>query len=215
MKSNRSGRFNPRQIIILLLGAIAVFSIFMFIVIFVAQFTMMKSLVSPTSVALEIPEKNSELERKMLDSLQEFLFQTGADTLKLDEKDFHHLIRNNKKLVELESGYKIEFTDSSAIVYSSIPVEKMQGVLGWLTRLLGRKGYINSEMNVAPVLTDSSIKIKPIEARMRKQEVPLAGFMKNQGLDVATLVENPSFWRRLRHKLQHITIRDQKLLLIK
>jgi hypothetical protein len=161
-----------------------------------------------------------ESEEKVVQKLNSFFLDEKrdanlSDTLALLPLEVNYLLRSSKSLSALKLDYHMDIQDTLLIANNSLPVTHLNGFLSFLARVLGVKGYLNSEMRGYILFEKGEIKVIPISATMNSVAAPVSVLNRKGGFDLKEWVQDTVFYNQALNRLSGIKIRNNTLVLIK
>jgi hypothetical protein len=163
---------------------------------------------------VEIPQ-SPQAESQVLAKVRGFFSDTVSDTLALSAAEVNHLSRTSRSLAEQRLDYHFGLQDTLIIARNSLPADRLNGILATLARVLGIKGYLNSEMKAYPELKDGKITLVPRGAVMNGIPAPVSVLEKKGPVDLRSWVADTGFYDEALRSLSGIQVRGDSLLLIK
>lgn len=184
------------------------------------QYKQLKTLVSPDPAALPAIRTSPESQARVQAKLDSFLLAPGAtrtaqDTLALAAEDLNDLIRGSEALERLHLDYHLSLEDTLLVARNSLPVERLNGFLAAMARILRVRGYLNSEMRGYPLLEGGKLYLVPVSAVMNGVAAPASVLSSKGKLEPREWVSDRDAFDRAAARLSAIKIRGGRLLLIR
>ena len=183
------------------------------------QYKQLRSFVSDKAMPLDpIPDSPAAQEKaraRILEFLADRGGDTASDTLAVSGEEINHLAKGSKTLSDMRLDYHLDLKDTLLIARNSLPVDRLQGFMSTMARLLRVKGYLNSEMKGYPEFRDGKVVLIPVSAVMNGQVAPVSVLDSKGKLDVRDWIADKDAYDRAIARLADIRIREGRLLLIK
>ena len=184
------------------------------------QYKQLRSFVSDKPMPLDSIPDSPEAQEKTRARILGFLKSretdsAASDTLVVSAEEINHLAKNSKTLSDLRLDYHLDLKDTLLIARNSLSVDRLQGFMSTMARLLRVKGYLNSEMKGYPDLKDGKLVLVPVSAVMNGQAAPVSVLDSKGKLDVRDWIADKDAYDQAIANLAEVKIRDGRLLLIK
>jgi hypothetical protein len=219
----------PFFIFLLLMPA---FVVVIFMILVAMQYKQLKTLVSPRPAELPEVQTSPQSQARVLSRLDSFLLAPGPvpnapspaapsaagnaqDTLALSARDLNDLIRGSEALEKLHLDYHLSMEDTLLVARNSLPVERLNGVLATMAKLLRVRGYLNSEMKGYPMLDGGKLYLVPVSAVMNGVAAPPSVLSSKGKLEPREWVTDKEAFDRAAARLSALKIRGGRLLLIR
>lgn len=186
----------------------------------VMQYKQLRSFVSDKPMALDPIPDSPEAQEKAKTRIMGFLAGQRTDSLATDTfivsaEEVNQLARSSKTLTDLGLDYHLDFQDTLLVARNSLPVDRLQGFMSTMARLLGVKGFLNSVMTGYPEFKNGTLVLVPVSAVMNGQVAPVSVLNSKGKLDPREWVSDKAAYDSAMAKLADVEIRDGRLLLIK
>jgi hypothetical protein len=198
------------------------FLFLVFLILLAMQYKQLKALVAPRPVELPAVDVSPEAQARARAKLDSFLAPPAAprashaqDTLALDAGDLNALIRGSAALERLHLDYHLSLQDTLLVARNSLPVERLNGVLATLARVLHVHGYLNSEMRAYPDLEGGKLYLVPVAAVMNGIPAPPSVLSSKGKIEAREWVGDKEAFDRAVSRLAAVRIRGGRLLLIR
>jgi hypothetical protein len=184
------------------------------------QYKQLRSFVSDKPMALDsIPDSPEAQERARL-KIHAFLTGAGktdsvpdADTLVVTKDEINQLARGSRALTDMQLDYHLDFEDSLLVARNSLSVERLNGFMSTMARLMRIHGYLNSVMKGRPELKEGTLTIVPVSAVMNGVSAPVSVLDSKGRFDVRDWVSDKDFYDKALANLAGIRIRGGELIL--
>jgi hypothetical protein len=184
------------------------------------QYKQLRSFVSEKPMPLDSIPESAQAQAEARARIEGFLTgkkpdSLASDTLAVSAPELNHLARSSKILSDLGLDYHLDFQDTLLVARNSLPVDRLQGFMSVMARLMRVKGFLNSEMKGYPEFKDGVLLLIPVSAVMNGQVAPVSVLNSKGKLDVREWVSDKDAYDRAIAMAADVEIRGGRLLIIK
>ncbi|HKP97959.1 MAG TPA: hypothetical protein VJ385_19660 [Fibrobacteria bacterium] len=179
------------------------------------QYKQLRAFVSDRPMQIAKVPESPQAQEEIRAQVRGFFADTSRDTLALTAGEINHLTRSSRLLSDQHLDYHFDAQDTLLVARNSLPATSLRGALSTLARVLGIKGYLNSEMKGYPELKDGKITLVPVSAVMNGVPAPVSVLNQKGPLDVREWVSDKDFYDHALAELAEVKVRGGRLELIK
>jgi len=139
----------------------------------------------------------------------------SGDSLVLSSQDINHLIHSNSLIHNYGVKYLVELEDSLFNIKSNADVKKVMTHLRLIIRLMGLKGYINTEIEGYIRFRENKLNIITTRSQMGGQQAPFTLLGKRTHIDIGDFFQDKTRYESFKNSIKSVSISRKKLIFIR